>query len=138
MRRYYLRARDVASRIVAGEAVLIKAPENRLFVLNAAASRIWVDADGSRTGAELAGGIEVQHVEPFLGEMVSKGLMECRASAAVEPQVFPQRVERPEAEPEAPAIRATETIEVLAGTCDSDHTGGPNCRLTGFCLNPST
>ena len=53
MNSYYCRCTGIASRVVDGEAVLIKMPENVLFVLNTTASRIWVRADGTRSGREL-------------------------------------------------------------------------------------
>ena len=120
MNHCYRRSTGVASRVVDGEAVLVKLPEGRLFILNPAASRIWVEADGRRSGADLAeewGGAEVQ---AFFDEMVEMGLFERTDSPGATADQYPQDVEWPQVgvPPQAPRIRASEVIEALAGLCN--------------------
>jgi hypothetical protein len=90
---YYKRSPRVGSRVLDGEAVLVKMPESVLHVLNSSASRIWVRADGVRP------------------------LMEFASSPGEEPDVYPQDVEVPSASG-PPEVRVSEAIETLAsGTC---------------------
>lgn len=51
MDRYYHGSSQVGSRVVEGEAVPARTPEGGLLLLNPAASRIRVEADGTRSGA---------------------------------------------------------------------------------------
>jgi hypothetical protein len=119
MDHYYRRSCRVASRVVGGEAVLVKLPESVLHCLSPSASRIWAAADGDRTGRDLAGGLGDAGAQAFLDEMVEKGLLE-RAEAPFAAAAFPQEVDWPEepSPPEAPTIRSSEVIEALAGECN--------------------
>lgn len=114
--------------MVEGEAVLVKVLESRLFALNPAASRIWVAADGTRSGAELAKESDVGDAQPFFEEMVEMGLLERADSPSEAADAFPQEIEWPEPRPaaEAPKITASEVIEALAGPCNF----GALCSLT--------
>ena len=118
---YYHRSPGVASRVVDGEAFLIKMPDNVLFVLNRAASRIWVDADGVRPGRNLAGGRDPEAHAAFLDEMVGLGLLQRSSSPREEADAFPQEVVWPAAEDfrERPEIRSSETVEAIGG-CGAD------------------
>jgi hypothetical protein len=136
--RYYRRSKDVASRVVDGEAMLIKMPENTLFVLNPSGSRIWVHADGARSTAELCNGLDEVSVLRFLDEMTSHGLLERSCEPAKSSDIFPQDVTLSETTDEKPEIRECEPIEVLAGLCDSSYGILGNCRLQGTCGNGST
>ena len=133
---YYLRSPHVASRVVDGEALLLKRTESKAFILNHAASRIWVLADGVRSGDDLAGAREAEAVRPFLDEMVELGLLERAEEPLGTAQPFPQDVEwqSPDDAFEPPAICASEVVEVLAGICDSGREGGPQCRLDLPCI----
>jgi len=111
---YYGRRADVAGRVVEGEAVLVKLPEGMLYVLNPSASRIWIMADGVRSGTELAEGKDPAAVAGFLREMAELGLLERTSSPGPEPEDFPQEAEVPPSS-EAPAIRISEPVETLAG-----------------------
>ncbi len=111
---YYARSPRVASRVLDGEAVLVKMPESVLHVLNRSASRIWVRADGVRSGAEVASGLDPAASGAFLEKMVELGLMERAERPRDEPQPFPQEVELPPST-EPPAISVSEAVEVLAG-----------------------
>lgn len=117
MERYYRRSPQVASRVIDGDAVLVKMPESLLFALNAAGSRIWVRADGTRSGAELGKGWGAEEVGAFLDEMVERGLLERTPSPGEKAEEFPQEVAWPETrEPvEPPRILAAEPLGVMAG-----------------------
>ncbi len=134
MQHYYRRPPDIASRIVDGEAVLVRMPGNEVFMLNHAASRMWVGTDGTRTAADLAHGLDTSAVQAFLDEMCELGLILRSSSPAEAADTFPQVVDWPETTMEPPCIRASETIEVLAGICDSAWGGESNCMLEGACL----
>jgi len=137
---YYRRSPHVASRVVDGEALLLKRTESKAFILNHAASRIWVLADGVRSGDDLTGAREVEAVRPFLDEMVERGLLERADEPLVAAQPFPQDVEwrSPDHELEPPAICGSEVVEVLASLCDSNKEGLIGCQVTGPCINTMT
>lgn len=121
MDRYYRRSPAVASRVVDGEAVLVKMPERMLYVLNRAASMIWAGADGTVPGCELAPGVPRQGLAGFLDEMVRLGLFERADSPCDAPDVFPQAVTWPEVdEPEPAAVLASERVEAMAGVCSAE------------------
>ena len=116
---YYRRASGIASRVVEGEAFLIKMPENVLFVLNHAASRIWVRADGTRSGEELAGEWGHEAAKAFFDEMAERGLFRRSPSPCENGDVFPQDVEWPaDCPPDRPEIRLAEAV-VAVGGCDA-------------------
>ncbi len=134
---YYRRSKDVASRVLDGEAILIKMPENLFFTLSPSGSGIWVRADGTRRVAELCKGPDESVVQAFLDEMTSRGLLERSSTPAESPDVFPQDVNLPETYAEAPEIRTCEPIEVLAGVCNSAWDGQMGCRIA-TCTYPAT
>lgn len=137
---YYRRSPHVASRIVDGEALLLKRTESKAFILNHAASRIWVLADGVRSGGDFAGAREAEAVRPFLDEMVQLGLLERAEEPLGTAQPFPQDVEwqSPDDAFEPPAICASEVVEVLAGLCDSGREGEIACQITDPCITKIT
>lgn len=135
MDRYYRRSPAVASRVVDGEAVLVKMPERMLYVLNRSASMIWAGADGTVPGCELAPSVPRQLVRPgrgptyrprqglagFLDEMVRLGLFERADSPCDAPDAFPQEVTWPDTdEPEPAAVLASERVEAMAGVCSAE------------------
>ena len=121
MDRYYRRSPAVASRVVDGEAVLVKMPERMLYVLNRAASMIWAGADGTVPGCELAASVPRQGLAGFLDEMVRLGLFERADSPCDAPDAFPQEVTWPDTdEPEPAAIVASEPVEAVAGICSAE------------------
>jgi len=111
---YYGRRADVAGRVVDGEAVLVRMSDGMLHVLNPSASRIWIMADGVRSGAELAEGRDPAAVAEFLKRMAELDLMERASSPRNAPEAFPQEVDVPFSE-EPPRIRISEPVETLAG-----------------------
>ncbi len=111
---YYGRRADVASRVVDGEAVLVKVPQSVLFVLNPSASRIWLMADGVRSGAELAEDSDSAAVASFLKQMVEFDLVERTSAPQSKAEAFPQEAEI-SSSTEPPAIRISEPLETLAG-----------------------
>ncbi len=134
---YYRRPAWVASRVVDGEGILVHVPEGKLYVLNATATRMWVRADGTRSGVELVSGLretseEPSPVESFLSAMVGLGLFERASTPSGTADAFPQDVEWPEerrtdSAAEPPAILASEPVEAIAGEC-SDQISWPACE----------
>ena len=117
---YYRRSTGVASRVVDGEAVLVKMPEGMLHVLNPSASRMWVRADGARPASELARGVDEAAAAEFLSRMTELGLMEVAPAPGAEAAPFSQDADIAPST-EAPEIRASEPVETLAsGTCIVD------------------
>jgi hypothetical protein len=117
---FYARSPDVASRVVDGEAVLVKMPEGVLYVLNGSASRMWARADGVRGIEDVAEGVDLNEARTFLGGMAELGLLERTPSPRGAPEAFPQDIDLPPSR-EAPAIRASEPVETLAGgSCNFD------------------
>ncbi len=117
MEAYYKRSPRVASRVLDGEAVLVKMPESVLHVLNPSASRIWVRANGVRPVERLAEGMDPSAVGAFLKEMVNLGLVESASSPGEEPDIYPQDVDVPSASG-PPEVSISEAIETLAsGSC---------------------
>jgi hypothetical protein len=120
MAAYYRRGPAVASRVVDGEAVVIRMPEAVLHVLNPAATRAWLAADGAATLEEISARLDCapEAVERFLDDMVARGLMSSSAEPLERPESFPQELAPLEVPPgQAPAIRATEKLEAVAGVC---------------------
>lgn len=110
---YYRRASGIASRVVEGEAFLIKMPENVLFVLNHAASRIWVRADGTRSGEDLVSEWDHEAAQAFFDEMAERGLLRRSLSPCESADVFPQDVTWPELDdPSDPSLRGPPRIRV--------------------------
>jgi hypothetical protein len=128
--RYYTRSRAVASRVVDGEAVLVKMPEAQLYCLNAAASRMWVAADGRTSEGELVGGGEAAAARRFLDEMVTSGLMQSSASAREAVESYPQDVAWPSSPDDdaPPAIVASERVDATAGCIPPE--------VSGVCYDP--
>ena len=127
----------LAWRCVDGEAVVVRPESEEVVVLNAAGACIWTLADGSRPddaiAADFAGHAARDGAEgealAFLAELERRGFL-VRGAALDAPAAVP--VPAPGAE--APAVLAEETLEVLAGGCDSSHTGNPGlCRTLGPC-----
>lgn len=110
----YRRSKRVASRVLDGEAVLVRMPAAVLHVLNTSASRIWVRANGARSAEQLAEGMDPAAVGAFLKEMVKLGLMELASAPSEKPDVFPQEVDVPLASG-PPEVRVSEAVETLAG-----------------------
>lgn len=136
MSRFYRRSRGIASRVIDGEAILVNMRARRLYVLNGGASRIWVEADGATGEEELLRGVDAGAGRSFLEEMERLGLMEA-ASERTAPDRFPQEAGLPGSGGEAPAVKADEAVEVLAGICLSDWGIVGNCRVDG-CTNTTS
>ena len=117
MRRYYARNSCVASRLIDGEAILVKLPENVLYVLNAAGARIWVAIDGVRSDIEIAAGCARRPVRAFLGELESLGLVEELPFPLPQPERHPQDLPTPggRVHEDPPCIVASEHVALAAG-----------------------
>ena len=104
----------MASRVVDGEAVLVKMPEGILHVLTPSATRMWVRADGTRSGRDLAEGLDPPAADAFLVRMTELGMLERTPAPLAEARASPQEVELAPST-EAPEIRVSEPVETLAG-----------------------
>ncbi len=131
MNGYYRRVPGVAGRVVEGEAFLIKMPENVLLVLNNAASRMWVGADGVRSGEDLAAGCGREDARAFLDEMVTRGLLARSASPLKKAEAFPQDVTWPEREGNAgsPRIEVEEAVVAFGGCMAVEEVCAPQASL---------
>jgi len=127
----------LAWRCVDGETVVVRSESEEVVVLNTAGACVWALADGSRPDNAVAAGLaeragrEAAGAEALalLAELEGRGLL-VRGAALGAPTVAPV----PAPGTEAPAVLAEETLEVLAGGCDSSHTGNPGlCRTLGPC-----
>ncbi len=117
MRDYYRRSPGVASRVVDGEAVLAKMPGMMLYVLNGAAARMWVRADGTRSRDELVPDAAREPGRCFLDRMVELELLLRIQTPLEAADRFPQDVDWPDACVDVPEILASEPVEARAGPC---------------------
>ena len=147
MVRYLNHSHGLASRRIGEEEVIVSPRAGKVWSLNAAGALIWEMADGSRSEEEII-----------------EALSSCRGidqgSAAAEFQGFLQAVEQrqliewsvqrrpcgprsrkisefpPGKLAEAPELVHEEELQVLAGACDSSHSGqGAACMLFGSCAS---
>jgi len=140
---YYQHARDLASRLVANEAVIVRPATGEMTVLNEAASVLWAAADGTRSAVDLAkvlkqayGLEQAPEIQAFLDDLVARRLLEPQDAPA--PAAC---VRLPAPVPSAyalPGVVACEPLETLAATCASGWEGlGPcNPQAWGACPDP--
>ena len=139
-RSFFAHAANAASRLVAGEMVIVRVPDGEMTILNESGSALWAAADGTRTAEDLAATLQSRYglgqapdVRPFLQELVAGGLLtESEAPA-------PARVTPPAPSPTAyapPATQVQEKLETLAGICVTSFGGFANCRFWPTCLRP--
>ena len=136
---YYKHAEETASRLVAGETVIVRLPDAEMTVLSESGGAVWALADGTSTGMEIAAALQAHYglseppaIQAFLDELLERGLLATAGSAVPSPA-------RAEPLPEAgtyapPAVRVAEPLETLAGGCDSAFTGEPtaDCRTSAL------
>jgi len=133
--RYYYHAENVASRLVAGETVIVRLPDAEMTILNPAGSTLWSLADGTRTGEDLACELQGRYglatapdLEGFLADLMARGLLSASETACAPPRPCPPAPPASAFEP--PAVRLAEMLETLASACTSAFTGEPaaDCR----------
>ena len=143
------RARGVASRVIAGEAVVIVPSRSEVHALNESGSAVWALADGTRTRGEISREIAERYgvpgdaasadVETFLADLASRGAVESEDEVRDAP---PASHEMPAPGPYSPpGIAETQKIEVVAALCSSLRESGPKpkpgrCRTQGACQKP--
>mgnify|MGYP001041970474 CR=1 FL=1 len=147
MPRYLAHTRGLASRRIGDEEVVISPRAGKVWTLNAAAALVWELADGALSVEALGGTLaDCRHVSPiaaaeeleqFAKRMIGLGIMEWRDA----PGRRSQRSRRAEdaLPPElrdAPRLTREAPLQVLAGACDSNHSGqGAACMLFGSCAS---
>lgn len=146
MGKYLAHAPGLASRPVGSEEVVVAPRSGKVWAFNAAGAFVWELADGSLGAEELAGllararGIDRaaagEELEGFFADLAARGLAAWREVPCA-PGRRSQRAgaSPPESLPEAPRVLSEESLQVLAGGCDSSHTGGgSNCMIFGSCI----
>ncbi len=140
--QYYRRAPDATSRLVLNEAVVVRARQGDMALLNESASVLWAAADGTKTGDQLAAELARRYgltsppvVQPFLDELADEGLLTAAASPIEGGTALPFP------DPTAyapPATKARETLETLAATCGSAWVSAGSCnpQAYGACTDP--
>lgn len=150
----YLRhSRGTASRLVAGEAVLVVPARREAHVLNETASVAWALMDGTRGTREIARELSARYsvderdvlrdLEAFVSELAARGAVEIQGSPA---SAHAQQGELPApTRYEPPAIAETQPLEVVAALCSSLRQGSGGggkpkppgtCRTLGACQKP--
>mgnify|MGYP000916667919 CR=1 FL=1 len=145
MARYAMHMPGLASRMIGGEEVVVSSRAGRIWSLNPAGAFLWELSDGSFELDDLAGmlaiargidrGQATEEIEAFTDDLVARGLFGWREV----PSVPSRRAARAAGHPpkglaEPPRVLAEESLQVLASTCDSSHSGnGTSCMLFGTC-----
>ncbi len=83
--KYPVRAADVASRVIDGEAILVSATKGRVFTLNSVGTKIWEIADGTLSLSQIVDAIsEVFETDKeqaskdcseFIQALIDRGIM---------------------------------------------------------------
>ncbi|MHC4917573.1 MAG: PqqD family protein [Planctomycetota bacterium] len=150
MSRYLSHSRGLASRRIGDEEVVVSPRAGKVWSLNEAGALVWELADGSLEAEAISGKLSAcRHVGPataadeldrFAVSMIDLGLMEWR-DAPTERSSRSRRAEEslPPDLAEAPGVIHEEQLQVLAGACDSNHSGqGAACMLFGSCASAWT
>lgn len=138
MPKYAVHTPGLASRLIGGEEVIVSPKTSRVWVLNSAGAHVWELADGSLEFDEIAGrlaasrGIDAaaahEELDALCQDLANRGLLIWRQAPGA-PSARSQRAAalRPKL-PEPPRMLAEETLQVVAGLCDSGYSG------LGFCM----
>lgn len=88
LERFPRRREELASRVIAGEAVVVSPADSKVHELNAVATFVWERCDGRRSGRELArevtrafdvaAGQAEADVARLLETLAARGLVELR------------------------------------------------------------
>ncbi len=147
MPRYLTHTRGLASRRIGDEEVVISPRTGRVWALNQAGTLIWELADGaltlealSRTLAASRGvspTAAAEELERFAKRMTDLGLMEWRDAPGRRTERSRRAEDALPPEPnDAPCVMREAPLQVLAGACDSNHSGqGAACMLFGSCAS---
>ena len=147
MAKYPVHAQGIASRRIGDEEVIVSGRAGKVWALNEAGALFWELADGSRDMSEIAGlvarcrrieDVQVEdEINSFSEDMAERGLLAWR-EAPGEPGRRSRRAAEslPEKLPAPPCVVHEEELQVLAGACDSSHSGqGAACMLFGSCVS---
>ena len=147
MAKYLVHSAGLASRRIGDEEVIVSPRAGKVWSLNPAGALVWELADGSREAEELAGALARcrgvapasarEELQEFSATMVELGLMAWRGvPGAPGPRSRRAAENLPESLPAAPGLVHEEQLQVLAGACDSNHSGqGAACMLFGSCAS---
>jgi hypothetical protein len=146
MPRYPIHSPSLASRRVGSEGVIISPKAGKVWALNEAGALLWEMADGSFELQEMAGRIEaarglaqggvLDEVGQFFEDLAARNLVFWREVPGVGGARARRAAESvPAALAEPPAVISEEPLNVLAGACNSGHTGqAPLCMAFGSCV----
>jgi Coenzyme PQQ synthesis protein D (PqqD) len=147
MAEYLVHSKGLASRRVGDEEVIVSPRAGKVWSLNSAGALLWELADGSQETAELvdvlarARGLDAAaaaaELQAFAAEMAENGLVqwhEARSARSARSERAAQTAAAGLSE--APGLLHQEQLQVLAGACDSNHSGqGAACMLVGSCAS---
>jgi len=149
---YPRRARGTASRLVAGEAVVIVPARHEAHVLNGPGSAAWALMDGKRARPEIAralseryrvsGETAARDLDGFIAKLIALGAAEAGESPSPSSAPEPELPDGSAYEP--PTVAETQALEVVAALCSSlrEGAGGGKpkppgtCRTLGACQKP--
>ena len=145
MARYPIHSPSLASRRVGAEGVIVSPRAGKVWALNEAGALLWEMADGSFELQEMADKVEsarglprggaLEEVGQFFEDLAARNLIAWREV----PGVGGARARRaagsvPASLAAPPAVISEEPLQVLAGACNSNHTGqAPLCMTFGSC-----
>ncbi len=147
MAEYLTHSKGLASRRVGDEEVIVSPRAGKVWSLNPAGTLVWELADGSMEKSELADALArargvdtaaaAAELEAFAEQMLENALVRWRESGSARSERSKRAAETAPARlPEAPCLLHQEQLQVLAGACDSNHSGqGAACMLVGSCAS---
>jgi len=149
MARYLVHAPGLASRSIGGEEVIVSPRAGKVWSLNPAGALVWELADGSMELEEIARVFSIargadpaaamEEIEEFAAGLVQMNLMSWREVPSTPTARTRRAAESAPGEgelSEPPALVHEEQLQVLAGGCDSSHSGqGAACMLVGSCAS---
>jgi len=150
MPSYLVHSRGLASRRIGDEEVIVSPRGGKVWSLNAAGALVWELADGSLEQAELAEmlarsrGVDLEtaaaELAGFAEIMIDLALLERRDLPAERSSRSRRAADLlPPTLSEGPGMLSEEKLQVLAGACDSNHSGqGAACMTLGSCASVFT
>ncbi len=147
MAKYLVHSPALASRRIGEEEVIVSPRAGKVWSLNPAGALVWELADGSQETEKIAAMLSrcrklsvpaaVEELERFTESLVEIGLLEWREAPGAESKRSRRAAQHPPAElSDAPELIHEEQLQVLAGACDSSHSGqGAACMLFGSCAS---
>ena len=147
---YLTHSKGLASRRIGEEEVIVSPRDGKVWSLNPAGALMWELADGSLRQEELAEilarsrGVDLRtaaaELAGFAEIMIDMGLLERREAPGERSSRSKRAAEvLPATLCEGPGTLSEEKLQVLAGACDSNHSGqGAACMTLGSCASVFT